>query len=283
MRLVGAHNRNTKGGESRSSRSSNSNNSSSNNNNINVSPLTPASTTHTPSALFRPPLPSSPTVEMASSVDSTPFDLSYGVANFHNLDKKEQREIMKQLIEREIVERVGGMSIGDKDGDIAASFAGGGEKEGDAGGHHDKITPGNNTFATLRNFSPRLSQFLSDEDPGGATGMTPKGEIMGETPVGGGKGGNLDKKILQEAVNAAARAVGQRGGRQEEEGREDGEDDGGIGSVMDMIMTPLGMMSGDVGDRNGDDNGVSDIAGNLDNSDDLDLDEYTRNLLMENL
>ena len=292
MRLVGAHSHShhTRG----SARSSTST----------VSPLTPASNNFADFSPLnqqqqqrqteqREQQHGSGTSAATNSV-SAGVDLSYGVANFHNLDRSNQREVMKQLIEKEIVERVGDLSVSEKeDSKLAAPAAG--------------TTPAGNFASslgeldTLNSFSPRLSNFLNGGESGLSSGMTPRGmEGLEETPkVGSGNTDKVDKRILQEAVTAAARAIAR-------------PVDDGLDEVFSMIMTPLGMSSSNTNNNNDNNNfnNINDVNDNnlnnnnsnsnnnnnnnnnnnispqlpdigADDGAEFDLDEYTRNLLLD--
>jgi len=143
-------------------------------------------------------------------------------------------------------------------------------------------TPNNfaSSLGGLDTFSPRLSQFLSGDDEHMVTGMTPRGiDGIGETPRVGGP----DKSILQEAVIAAAKKVtdsGDGGGGNNSDTHNDDNDDD-LKNVINMIMTPMGMMNSNSMTPMGMMNENSNSNDNQnDISDELDLDDYTRDLLL---
>lgn len=158
----------------------------------------------------------SDTAAAAANTEGKDLPLDLGVKIFHHLNPAAQRDIMKQLIEKKLVEQYENMNLG------GAGGGGGGGEEGCVcvkPGGTEKSTSDALPFdinpdeldltGILSGDTGDLGELIgAGNDAAIRTGFTPRGLMA--TPSGAkGGGGNRDADvIMQVAVSEAAKAVG---------------------------------------------------------------------------
>ncbi|GMI31519.1 hypothetical protein TeGR_g4031 [Tetraparma gracilis] len=189
----------------------------------------------------------SPAPDAPGMGEAMPLDL--GVKIFHHLNPAAQRDIMKQLIEKKLVEQYEGMSIDKgKKGGVGGGGVAGGGAAGGGNPRHVLARTGSDPLAfNAQDIDfDNIGEMLRDGGEYLSTGMTPTAMSAANTPAmrgGGGAGleGGMTDHMMQAAVSAAAATVA-----------------GGAGGAGN---TPSNVLGGELGA-------------------DLDMDEWTKSVLM---